>query len=131
MPDEVKISNLVDIPLFFDGVSVSGTSGACVYRYGLTARYDITGVGSGAGNAFTLTDGANTVGYGVEFDDGSGLSSLASGIALASANARNVDDDCAIGGNNALIQVTVNAAAVPVLPATTYAGTLTLLIAPR
>ena len=129
--DDVKISNLADIPLTFSGADVSGTSSACVYRYGDTGLYDVTGMGSGAGNTYILTDGTNTVTYDVEFDDGSGFSSLVSGVAMASENATNVDDDCATGGNNALIQVSIEAESVPVLPTTTYTGTLMLLLAPH
>lgn len=129
--DEVKISNLVDIPLTFSGSDVSGTSSACVYRHGDTGLYDVTGMGSGASNTYSLTDGTNTVTYDVEFDDGSGLSTLVSGVATASENATNVNDDCATGGNNALIQVSIAAESVPVLPASTYTGTLTLLLAPH
>jgi hypothetical protein len=50
------------------------------------------------GNTYSLTDGTNTVTYDVEFDDGSGFSSLVSGVATASENATNVNDDCATGG---------------------------------
>ena len=130
--DEVKISNLADIPLGnFAGVDISGSSAACVYRSGVTGLYNITGTGSGAGNAFELTDGVNSVAYLVDFNDGSGLSSLASGFALASTGATATDDDCTTaGGDNALVQVTVTAAAATILPASTYTGTLTLLISP-
>jgi hypothetical protein len=130
--DEVKISNLTDITLgVFAGVDVSGTSSACVYRSGVGGLYNITATGDGAANAFTLTDGVATVAYGVEYDDGSGLSSLATGVALASTGGESVDDDCVTAGaDNGTIQVTVTAAAASVLPASVYLGTLTLLVSP-
>jgi hypothetical protein len=129
--NEVKISNLSDIVLpGFTGTDVSGTSAACVYRNAGTT-YNITATGSGAANAFTLTDGTNTVAYGVTYDDGSGATALATGVALAADGAEGVDDDCSTAGaNNGSIEVTVTAAAAAGLPAATYSGTLTLLVAP-
>jgi hypothetical protein len=130
--DEVKISNLSDIILpGFTGTDVSGTSAACVYRNTGTS-YNITATGSGAANAFTLTDGTTTVNYSVTYDDGDGADSLATGVALLADNASDTNNDCATGpGNNGSIEVTVTAANAAVLPAATYTGTLTLLVAPN
>ena len=131
--NEVKISNLADIDLgVFGGTDVSGTSPACVYRNGLPGgAYNITATGSGAGNAFELTDGTDIVDYAVEFDDGSGFSGLTTGVALGSSGATNADDDCfTAGADNAAVRVTVTAADAAVLPASVYTGTLTLLVAP-
>jgi hypothetical protein len=129
--DEVKISNLSDIPLAFTGIDVSGTSAACVYRSGVTGLYNITGTGSGAGGAYTLANGPTTVAYGVEYDDGSGFSPLTSGAALPAAGGESVNDDCATAGaDNGTVQVTVLAVDAAVLPALVYTGTLTLLVAP-
>ena len=129
--DEVKISNLVDIFLPpFTGTDVTGNSSACIYRNGGGA-YQVTATGSGPANAFQLTDGTNSVTYSVAFDDGTGSSSLTSGLALSRTNAEAVDDDCTTAGSdNATIDVTVAAANASVLPAATYIGTLTLLVAP-
>ncbi len=69
--DEVRISNLGDILLgTFAGVDASGTSGACIYRNSSTI-YQITASGNGTANAFTLTDGAISVGYTVTYADDS------------------------------------------------------------
>jgi len=129
---EVKISNLVDITLpDFSGTDVTGTSGACVYRNG-GGNYLITATGSGTANAFELTDGTNPVNYSVRYDDGSGFAAMTSGSALSSGNAVSADDDCVTNGaDNAVIEVTVAAADASTLPQATYAGTLTLLVAPN
>ena len=131
--EEVKISNLIDIPLgVFAGVDAVGTSPACIYRNGGTGLYTITATGSGAASAFTLNNGPTTVAYGVEFNDGSGLSSLIVGGPLAATGASGVDNDCGGGGaGNSTVQVTVLAADAAVLPALTYSGTLTLIVAPN
>ena len=132
--NEVRINQLADITLpDFSGSDVSDTSVACVYRNGLSGDYSITATGSGTGNAFTLTDTTDTVAYDVEFDDrsGSGFSGLASGVASNRTNAESADNSCAgVGGSNADIRVTVTAANAASLPASTYTGTLTLVVAP-
>lgn len=132
--DEVRISNLSDITGTFDGTNdVVGTSVACVYRNG-TGLYNITASGDGAASAFTLTDGviATPIPYSVDYDDGSGPTSLASGVTAAGmVGADQGSDTCANTGNNASITVTVAASDLLPAPASTYLGTLTLVVAPE
>lgn len=130
--DEVRISNLGDILLgTFAGVDAVGSSAACIYRNSATT-YQITGSGNGAANAFTLTDGTNTVDYSVTFADAlTAPASLASGVALTGQDGADNDAACANTGNNATIEVTVAAADAAALPAGAYAGTLTLVVAPN
>ncbi len=130
--DEVRISNLTDINLgVFGGADAVGTSSACVYRNG-TGNYQITATGDGAAGAFTLTDGTNTVAYSVSYDDGSGAQGATSGVTLAGlTGADAASNTCAVTGDNATVQVTVAAADAATLPAATYAGTLTLVVAPE
>jgi hypothetical protein len=130
--DEVRISSLTDINLgVFAGVDAVGTSAACVYRNG-TGNYNLTASGDGAAGAFTLTDGTNTVAYSVTYDDGSGVLAAATGVSLTGlTGADPASDTCGGTGNNGTIEVTVAAAAAAGLPAATYAGTLTLLVAPE
>ena len=128
--DEVRINNLTDIPLAFSGADVSNTSEACIYRNS-AATYQITATGDGAANAFTLTNGSDTVNYSVRYDDGTGFVGMTSGTPLAQTNAESVNDSCVTAGsNNATIEVTVLAADATSLPADSYTGTLTLLVAP-
>lgn len=128
--DEVRINNLADIPLSFTGADVTGSSLACVYRNGGTT-YQITATGSGAANAFTLTNGTDTVPYSVEYFDGTTTAALTSGNTIGADNAETVDNNCAgVGGANASISVTVTAIDASPLPADTYSGTLFLLVAP-
>ena len=130
--DEVRISNLTDINLgVFAGVDAVGSSAACVYRNG-TGNYNLTASGDGAAGAFTLTDGTNTVPYSVTYDDGSGAAAATAGAVLAGlTGADPASDTCAGTGNNGTIEVTVAAADAAGLPAATYAGVLTLLVAPE
>jgi hypothetical protein len=129
--DEVRINNLVDIILPpFTGADVVNSSDACVYRNG-GATYQVTATGSGAGNAFTLTDGVTPVNYSVTFDDGTGALGMTSGASLSRTNATGTDDSCVTnGGDNSTIEVTVAAVDANSLPEATYIGTLTFLVAP-
>jgi len=133
--DEVRISNLTDINGTFDGSNdVVGSSDACVYRNG-SGQYNITASGDGAGNAFTLTDGviATPIPYSVEFDDGTGAVGLTAGVTdTGKVGADPASDTCATtGSNNATVFVTVAAADLLPAPASTYVGTLTLVVAPE
>ncbi|MBT8143709.1 MAG: hypothetical protein KJO55_03350 [Gammaproteobacteria bacterium] len=130
--DEVRISNLTDINLgVFAGVDAVGTSAACVYRNG-TGNYQITASGDGAASAFTLTDGVNTVPYSVQWDDGLGASAVTTGVALiGQTGADDASPTCATTGPNGTVTVTVAATDANGLPAATYAGVLTLLVAPE
>ena len=130
--DEVRISGLADIPLGnFTGADVSNNSPACVYRNG-TGAYSITATGSGAANAFTLTNGTNSVNYSVTYHylTAAGVRSLATGVPLTSTGGDSSADDCG-GVPNASIEVTVAAVDAAGLPASTYTGTLTLLVSPN
>lgn len=130
--DEVRISNLADIDLgIFAGADAIGSTDACVYRNG-TGAYRITATGSGAGGAFSLTDGTNSVAYTVEYDDGTGALALGSSTPLIGrTGADPASATCATTGNNATVTTTVTAADGAALPAGTYTGTLTLLVAPE
>lgn len=132
--DEVRISNLTDISGVFDGTNdVTGTSAACVYRNG-TGLYRLTASGDGIGGAFTLTDGviATPIPYSVSFDDGNGAQSLGAGSPLTGLNGADpTSDTCATTGNNGTVAVSIGATDLLSAPASTYAGTLTLVVAPE
>ena len=130
--DEVRISNLSDINLgVFGGADAVGSTDACVYRNG-TGAYRITASGSGAGGAFSLTDGTNLVDYSVDYNDGSGDVNMGSATPLIGrTGADGASATCAVTGNNATVTTTVTATNAAALPAGTYTGTLTLLVAPE
>lgn len=130
--DEVRISNLADIDLgVFAGADAVGSSAACIYRNG-TGNYQLTASGDGAAGAFTLTDGVATVPYSVTYDDGAGPQAATTGVTLTGlTGADPASSICAGTGNNANVSVTVAAADATGIPASSYIGTLTLLVAPE
>lgn len=127
--DEVRISGMTDIALTFNGADTTDTSDACIYR-NTGIGYQITGTGDGALNAYELTDGTNTVPFSVTMDDGNTVATLPAGTPVGRTNADTLEDDCLTAGPNAVLSVTVTAADALGLPASTYSGTLTLLVAP-
>lgn len=130
--NQVRISALTDITLPFLGPDAVGTSDACIYR-NTTGSYQITATGSGGGNAFTLDDGGGTtIAYLPEYDDGTGFQTMVTGTPLTTQTGADNDVDCAnVAGSNGVVQVTVDGPTAAALPSNTYAGVLTLVVAPE
>ncbi len=130
--DQIQISNLEDIALADSGSGdFVGNSSACIYRNG-TGAYTLTAIGSGASNAYTLSDGStNSLAYALTYDDGTGAQTMSAAAALTGRiNADTASKSCA-SGNNGSIDVTVAAADLDAVPAGTYTGTLTLTVSPE
>ncbi len=132
--DLVRVNNLNDIDLgTFTGAAgdLSGSDNFCIYRNG-TGNYNITMTGSGTASAFTLTDGSNTLPYSVSFTNGS-ANAITSGNSLAAqAGAFTANDNCNSGVNdNVSVSVTVANSDLSSVPAGSYSGTLTMVVAPE
>ena len=133
--DVVQISNLADVtfPTFTTGDQID-TQGVCVYRNGVIDQdYTITASGDGGGSAFTLSGlatPANTVPYSVDWDDGDGFVNLLTTGTVTMNHSDNGNDDCTVNGDNVDLRITILAADLAAMPADTYDGTLTLLVAP-
>jgi len=125
----IRVSGVEDIQLdATQGESVAGTSAVCVGgTYG--GEYAIEAQGSGAGEAFVLRSGDDTLGYAVSYSDPSGTVELqpATGVGdkrLASSI------DCA-AGDNARLTISVDGEQSSAAPPGVYNGTLTLLVSPQ
>jgi hypothetical protein len=132
IPDQIRISGLDPIDLgSFDGVSdLEGTDSLCVYRNSGGAVYSLLATGDGAGGAFAVSNGVAVVPYGVEYDDGGGFTTLASGVPITASGANTVAMDCG-GSPNASVRVVVGASDVNAAAPGAYIGTLTLMVAPQ
>jgi hypothetical protein len=130
--DQIQISNLEDIALADGGSGdFTGSSPACIYRNG-TGAYTLTAAGSGADNAFTLSNGgADSLAYTLTYDDGTGAQTLATGTALSGRTGADTASKTCASGNNGNIDVTVAAANINSVPAGTYTGTLVLTVSPE
>jgi hypothetical protein len=105
----------------------------CVWASG--GGYSITASGDGAGGAFTLGSGDNTVEYSVKWADGGGSESgtaLSSNAALEGQTSTATSSDCD-GGNDPSATVAVEIAENQLAGAAggSYSGTITLVVAPE
>lgn len=131
VPDLVRVSGLDDIALgLYPGAGdLVGADALCVYRNDPSSRYEIEAGGQGAGRAFELRQGAAVLPFEVDYDDGSGFARLEAGRALRASGADTRSPSCGgLGTGN--VRVRVREADLATADAGSYAGTLTLTVAP-
>ncbi|MCH8614864.1 hypothetical protein LZ016_01920 [Sphingomonas sp. SM33] len=138
IPNRVQISKLADVSFTNQDPSVnaSNAQSVCVWSNTSTKGYNVTATGSGTANAFTLANGALTVPYSVEWAGSSGQSSgsaLTAGTALTGLTSTATNMNCASGpATSASLIVKISSANLQTMQAaTTYTGTLTLVVAPE
>jgi spore coat protein U-like protein len=138
VPNRVQISGLSDVSFANQdpATPAANAQNVCVWSNTSTKGYNVTASGSGAGSAFTLSNGASTVPYSVEWSGGSGQSSgsaLASGSALTGLISAATNATCASGpASSASLIVRISSANLQTMQAaTSYTGTLTLVVAPE
>lgn len=127
---EVRLSGLRDLQLSSDQHSARAQSPACIYVSD-TGQYQLSASGSGAGQAFMLRSADASLPYAVHYDDGRGSQTLVSGNTLRGLRGGDTGSPiCENTGENGTVQVQVPPEALQNATPGTYAGTLTLLIAP-
>ncbi|MBV1916578.1 MAG: hypothetical protein KUG65_00725 [Sphingomonadaceae bacterium] len=134
----VRISGLSDVnfgTILNFSVDYTDSQNVCIYSSGISGTYHVTATGSGAGGAFTLASGSNTLAYEVQWADTANQpsgTSLASGVALYGQSASAFFSGCFFGIFPTASLVTVLRASETSAATTgSYAGTLTLLVAPN
>jgi hypothetical protein len=138
VPSRVRITGLADVA-FTNHDPVAAASSAqdvCVWSNTATKGYSIVATGSGASNAFTLTNGSATVPYSVQWSGTAGNTSgtaLSTGTAATGLVSTATNHQCASGpSNTASLIVGISTADLGTMQAaTSYTGTLTLLVAPE
>jgi hypothetical protein len=138
VPNRVQISGLSDVSFANQDPATAALSAQsiCVWSNTSTKGYNVTASGSGTANAFTLANGALTAPYTVEWAQTSGQSSgtaLATGTALTGQKSTATNALCASGPSStaSLIVKMTTASLQTMQAATTYTGTLTLVVAPE
>lgn len=137
VPGRVQISGLTDLAFgTVDPASpASKNEDLCVWSNTSGRAYEVTATGSGASNAFTLTDGTNTLAYAVQWAGTSGKTSgsaLTAGTALTGLTSAATDPTCSAGTPaSASLIVNMTSANLQAAVASTYTGTLTLVVAPQ
>ena len=138
IPNRVQLTKLSDVAFTNQDPSVaaSDAQNVCVWSNTSTKGYNVTATGSGAANAFTLANGALTVPYSVEWAGSMGQTSgtpLSTGAALSGLTSTATNMNCASGpATSASLIVKISSANLQGMQAaTTYTGTLTLVVAPE
>ena len=138
VPTRARITGLTDIAFTNQDPSVAASSAQnlCVWSNTATKAYTITATGNGAASAFTLSNGATTVPYSVEWAASSGQTSgtaLTAGTASASLTSTAADQICASGpAASASLVVGISTADLGTMSAgSNYTGSLTLLVTPQ
>lgn len=139
VPARVRISGLTDVDLtnVDPSVNASVAQDICVWSNTVTQGYQVTASGSGTANAFTLANGAlPEVPYSVEWAGTSGQTSgtpLSTGAALTGQTSSATNSNCASGpASSASLIVRIGSTDLQAMPAaTTFTGTLTLVVAPE
>lgn len=138
VPPRARLSKLADIS--FTNASPASNArnvqNVCAWSNTATRSYRITASGSGAANAFTLSAGVLRVPYTVQWNGAAGRttgSALAAGAQSAGFVSAATHQQCASGPSaSASLIIGITAANLQTMQAaTTYTGTLTLLMTPQ
>jgi hypothetical protein len=138
VPARARLTGLADVAFTNQdpAIAASSAQSVCVWSNTATRAYTITASGSGAANAFTLASGALTTPYSVQWNAASGQTSgtaLAAGTASATLTSAATQQSCASGptASASLIVGIATSDLQTMQAATSYTGTLTLLITPQ
>ncbi len=107
----------------------------CVYSSNLDGGYTITATGSGAGGAFTLAGSGALLPYEVQWNSASGQTlgtSLSPGNTLPGLTSDALSSTCKFGpATTASLIIIIRANEASSATATSYSGTLTLVVTPE
>lgn len=138
VPNRVQLSGLSDVSFLNQDPATAALNAqnVCVWSNTGTKGYNVTASGSGTASAFTLSNGALTVPYSVEWSQTSGQSSgtaLSTGTALTGLKSTAATATCSSGASStASLIVKMSTTNLQTMQAaTTYTGTLTLVVAPE
>ncbi|NMC63407.1 MAG: hypothetical protein GYA55_09610 [SAR324 cluster bacterium] len=147
IPTMVKITGVADINVTLtEAQSAAGiveadtTQDICIYSNATSGAYDIkftctngTGAGTDCVDGYKLTNGTDTIVYGVKVNDQTGTSgsvSAAYGTKVDGTGANQTDEDCASGGDSGSFAITVSKAELQKAHAGNYEGTLHIFVYP-
>lgn len=138
VPNRARITGLNDITIANQdpNSAVNNAQNVCVWSNTATKKYTVTASGSGTASAFTLANASLSVPYSVQWAGSSGATSgtaLTAGTASTAFTSTATDQACATGATSSASLV-VNMATADLggmQAATSYTGTLTLLVTPQ
>lgn len=134
--EKVRITNLSDVDfglisnLQSDAIR---SQNVCVYSNSIGSLYSITASGSGAGSSFSLSNGASSLGYEVQWSNQSGQTSgtsLAPNVAVTGQSSSATHQFCNGGPpTSASLTVILRSSSLAQAREGNYSGSLTLLVA--
>lgn len=136
LAQKVRITKLSDVD--FGQISnlqadARRAQNVCLFSNSMGGRYSITATGSGSGSSFTLTNGANSLAYEVEWSDQSGQTSGASlspAVASTGRVSAATHQTCTSGPTtSASLIVILRSSALTQAREGNYSGSLTLVVA--
>lgn len=138
VPNRARIGGLTDVTFLTQdpNTAINSAQNVCVWSNTATKGYTITASGSGTANAFTLANGALSVPYAVQWAASSGQTTgtaLTPATASAGLVSTATNQTCASGPTSSASLI-VNIATTDLgsmQAATTYTGTLTLVVSPQ
>lgn len=136
--NRAQITGLSDITFsnVDPGTTATSSQSNCVWSNTATKGYSITATGSGTSGAFTLANGSLTVPYSVQWNASAGQSSgtaLTAGTASGGLTTTAANPTCSTSPSttSSLIVSITPANLQGMVAATSYTGTLTLLVTPQ
>jgi len=136
--NRAQITGLSDVTFtnIDPATAASAAQNNCVWSNTATKGYSITATGSGTSGAFTLANGPLTVPYSVQWSQTSGQSTgtaLTAGTALTGLATTAANPTCSTSpSTTSSLVVTISAPSLQsMVSATTYTGSLTLLVTPQ
>lgn len=135
IPNLARITGLTDIVLgSWSGTGALTGSDANICVWSSTGGYSVTARGSGASNAFTLTNGTQTIAYTVQWAQTGGAASgaaMTTGTALTGRTTNATATACSTGvASTAGVFVSIAESVLAASRPGAYTGTLTLVITP-
>jgi hypothetical protein len=138
VPNRARITGLTNVDFTNKDPTSAATSAqnVCVWSNTATGGYTVTATGSGASNAFTLSNGSASVPYSVQWSASSNQTSgstLNTGSASGALTSAATQQACTSGpAASASLIVGISAADLSSMYAgSSYTGTLTLLVTPQ
>ncbi len=129
----VQITQLSDVSfgaITNVGVDQVRSQSVCAYSGLLGGRYSLTATGSGAGGAFTLSNGASVLPYEVQWNTSAGQSSGTNLVSGAALTGQTVLLSCPLlQVTNSSLIIILRGAALTTATAGNYSGTLTIMLA--
>jgi hypothetical protein len=136
IPKLVRISSITNFDFGnYDGASdpASLNSDTCVWTNDTAGEYTVNATGDGASNAYTVSNGSETLSYTVYWNDQVGTSGsvqLSTGISTATQTGADTSSQTCSGGGTSNLEVRFAKSDILSKEAGTYSGVISLTVSP-